>query len=123
MGMLFGGWAKDAQEERDYWVKQLGEEGYKQKLAKDEDDRKYALMHPKPTKWSSSEPKVTIGDIIGFWNAPANKLENESYIRDILNGNILVTSIDNKEDRQSFIWEGPYIRVCNAFINKKDLYE
>lgn len=108
MGILFGGWTNDPYEEG--WLKKIAEIGQE---AYDKEQEEWRKNQP-PIRYSSTEPKVTKGDIIGLWDSEKKELTNESYVTWITTtGDIMCHLIDQKQ-RSDYMWKGPYHKVCSA---------
>jgi hypothetical protein len=115
MGMLFGGWAREEEEEvRDYW------KGDWNAYRADKEARiAYAQANPVVEEYSSSKPEVTRNDIIGQWNNDRKEFLHEFHIRRILVGKIFGTYIDGRNDGQEIEWpHGDYGKVCSVMGEK-----
>ncbi len=125
MGILFGGWAREEEEERQWYIKKYGKKAGQ--LAYDQYKKEYEIQAeinrntPHVYKWSKTEPKVTIKDVIASWVKDKEgimfHLENEAVIVDITDeGELMVRYISNViNDGQVVKWDkGEYRKVCSV---------
>ena len=118
MGMMFGGWAREEEENAQWYIDKYGKElGPLIRRSDEREAERNALLWDirNPLRWSKTEPKVCKKDVIAFWNEKTKTAEKESYIQDVLeDGSIKCRYLDGRNDGKSFIWEGPYSKICSV---------
>ncbi len=108
MGMLFGGWAREEEEEvRD----DFGGDWNAYKQAKDRRIEE-ALRSTLPVKYSDSEPKVCKGDVIAVYLPPTHYVD-QFYIQEIRDGKIYGQYVDGRHDGETELWDKElYLKIC-----------
>lgn len=121
MGILFGGWAREAEEE-DQWAREKGPVYY----AEWKDRQLHPESYPDIVAYRKEQDKqaakryqyegcaeVRIGDLICIWDKEKKQVMQEAYITNIIEGKLMVrtVSLDYYKDAHQGAehkWVGPY---------------
>ena len=89
MGMLFGGWAREVEEEYGSWEK------FYEACAK---QKQYLIDNPPPKMNDDSIENLEEGDRIGIFNKETHQVDHQFIVREIKQGRIYGRFLDGRHN-------------------------